>query len=238
MVSERTLERVALMERALRLTPAFAKWPASAMSRLLDLSKLGRYSRGEFIFSERDTLEALAIVSGHITIGRTPAGGSRTTVALLGPGFLIGITRALDPNDDEVYDYEALDDVTVVQLPSPLLLEILDQTPALWRDMAWMLLKQQREALNTLMKQFVGSLPHRLAGIIERLSMLYGSHGAGEPRALPRLTQEDLAAMLHVSRQSVNKDLQALVSRGAISIDYNTITILDMAELKKAAIQT
>lgn len=228
-------ECVALMERALRLTEAFTNWPAAGMSRLLAASRVGRFARGDYLFSEGDRREAIAVVSGYITIRRASANGGRTPVGLAGPGILIGVARAIVEDDDEIYDYSALDDSVVVLMPTPLLLQILEQFPLLWRDMALKLLKQNRAEMSTLMKRMIGTLSCRLAGTIERLATLYGVREQGNLQVRLRLTQEDLASILQVTRQSVNKDLRMLELRGVVALDYNIITVLDPEALKKAA---
>jgi CRP/FNR family transcriptional regulator, cyclic AMP receptor protein len=233
MILDRAPEQLALMEQALRMTPAFAQWPRGLMGQLLAASRLCRYSRGERVPTEGATTEVLALVSGHLTAGRTPAGGVRAPFILVGPGMLAGITHALGADDDASYDFMAIDEAVVGHLPVPLLLQSLDHAPELWRDMALMLLRQQREALNTLMKQLTGMLPQRLAATIVRLAELYGSKEAEDLRIRISLKQEDLAALLRTSRQSVNRELQSLVVRGAIALRHQTITILDLPALKQ-----
>jgi CRP-like cAMP-binding protein len=156
-------------------------------------------------------------------------------VGLAGPGILIGVARAIVENDDEIYDYSALDDSVVVLMPTPLLLQILEQFPLLWRDMALKLLKQNRAEMSTLMKRMIGTLSCRLAATIERLATLYGVREQGNLQVRLRLTQEDLASILQVTRQSVNKDLRMLELRGVVALDYNIITVLNPEALKKAA---
>ncbi|WP_307704257.1 Crp/Fnr family transcriptional regulator [Variovorax paradoxus] len=236
------LEDAALMERALRLTHGFARWPASAMSRLLANAHLDRRTRGEMVSIELGAPETFAIVSGYLVVGHIPPGGSRTPVALLGPGYIAGFTRAIDQEESEekeadrvVYDFCALNDVTVVRMPTLLVQKILDEDPTLWKGMAKMLMKQHRIVLDSLLSQGVGSFPRRLAATIERLAVLYGSNDGQGISLRLRLTQEDLAALLQVTRQTVNKALGVLVAGGALSLSQNTITVLDLGALRRLA---
>ncbi|MFD0472734.1 helix-turn-helix domain-containing protein [Nonomuraea thailandensis] len=50
---------------------------------------------------------------------------------------------------------------------------------------------------------------------------------------LPGLTQSDLASLIGASRPAVNRALQSLVSRNLISVQGRTITLLDVAALRK-----
>ena len=235
-----TLEDAALVERALRLTQGFARWPALAMSKLLPHASLGRYARGEMVSIEQGAPETFVIVSGHLFVGHIPPGGPRTPVALLGPGYVAGFTRTIDQEGREeegriIYDFCALNDVTVVRMPTLLVQKILDDEPGLWKGMAKMLMKQHRVVLDSLLSQGVGSFQRRLVATIERLAVLYGSDDGKGINLRLRLTQEDLATLLQVTRQTVNQALRALVACGAIRLNYNTITVLDLDALRKLA---
>lgn len=50
---------------------------------------------------------------------------------------------------------------------------------------------------------------------------------------LPGLTQSDLAALIGASRPAVNRALQSLVSRDLIAVKGRTITLLNVAALRK-----
>ena len=55
------------------------------------------------------------------------------------------------------------------------------------------------------------------------------------PRRLIRLPQDQLALMLGVSRQSVNKVLRHLEQHGVIGLSYGRIEVLDPQALRAAA---
>lgn len=224
------------MEGALRLTQGFSTWPPALMRRLLARSRMGRFSRGELVGVERGAPRTFAIVSGYVVVGRTPPGGDRAPVTLIGPGNVVGIVWGVldthEPEDQVLYDFCAHMDTTVVEMPTLLIGQILDEEPALWKEMAKMLIKQHRPVLETLLSSGIGSLRQRLATTLEHLANLYGSREEKGLSLHLRLTQEDLATLLQVTRQSVNKELRALVACGALSLSYNTITVLDTEKLR------
>lgn len=228
-----------LAERALRLTQIFAQWPAAAMEQLLSISRVGRYARGDVVTTDDAPKEILAVVSGHI-VGEVTvdAAASRCIVALLGPGYVLGFVRSFDDEDVlSAHRFRALNDTVIVHMPAAQFYRILEEDPGLWREMAKLLMKQFRQVLQSLLTQSVGSFKRRLAATIERLAMLHGSKEGDGIGIRLRLTQEDLAALLQVTRQSVNKELGALVACGAISWNYNIITVLDPQALRAMAAQ-
>ena len=78
-------------------------------------------------------------------------------------------------------------------------------------------------------------LRQRVAHSLLSLAGSYGhTTGAGIEIEL-KVSQDDLAAMLSVSRQRVNLELRLLVSEGIVSTRYSHITILDQPRLAARA---
>lgn len=211
------------------------------MQRLLAQSRVRRFARHELVGVEAGEPWTFTIISGHVIVGRTPPRGPRAPVTLLGPGSLIGLVRLLEntqsiaspePGQRVLYDLSACLDTMVVQMPTHLILQLLDEQPALWREMAVMLMKQHRQVLDTLLGAWMGSFSQRLATTLERLAMLYGNKDGPSIKIGLRITQEDLAALLQVTRQSVNKAFRQLEESGAIDISYNSISVLDLKVLR------
>jgi DNA-binding transcriptional MocR family regulator len=67
----------------------------------------------------------------------------------------------------------------------------------------------------TLMDYQTGSTRQRLAATIARLAQLYGA-GDGSSGLRLRLSQDDLATMLQVSRQSINREMRVLEKQGLV----------------------
>lgn len=226
----------ALIESALRLTQGFGKWPLAGMRTLVERSKLRRHRRGD-VFAEESVVnsETLAVVSGYLMGERLMVDASVSAVGLVGPGTVVGLSCAMFQEARPGFRYRAHTDSVVIHIPSYLLLELLDSDPALWKDMAGMLLRQKREMHHTVLTHTLGSLNQRLAATIERLAHLYGTTEGNAVRLRLRITQEDLAALLQVSRPTINKALRTLESEQVLALEYKTITILDRKRLQQVA---
>ena len=223
-----------LIDRALRWTTGFSSWPAQTMTQLIASARLVRHRRGTLFGStEAGVLHTLVIVTGHLQVSHVRADGFRSTVGIVGPGRVFGITPTLSSNDESVFEFRVHDDAVIVSIPSSKLLQLLDAEPMLWRDMTHMLLRQQHEMLGNVLDHLSGELRSRLAATIDHLATQHGvSEGAGKTLRL-RLSQADLASMLQVSRQTINKGLSWLEQSGVISPDYYAISILDRRKLKR-----
>ncbi|MGJ7528319.1 Crp/Fnr family transcriptional regulator [Variovorax sp. GB1P17] len=226
-----------LMERALRATQAFSPWPLAAMSHLLSSSYVGRHPRGHVLSSELNPVaETFLIISGEVMAARVWPAGERFVVMLLGQGVVMGLTQVFGKADRTAFDFSAHNEVVAVHMPTPLIVETLDKEPALWKEMALMMLGQHAAHVRTLRSQIEGSLRRRVASTIERLAALYGAPVAGGGAVVRlQISQASLATLLQANRQAVNRELKALAASGSIGLEYNAMTVRDPEALGHVA---
>jgi CRP-like cAMP-binding protein len=121
----------------------------------------------------------------------------------------------------------------LLQVPQPALLHILEQTPRYWRDMA--LLMSQKLRLTFINIEQLSLMPASVR-VAHRLLMIAEGYGDIEQaRQVLQLPQEDLAAMLSLSRQTTNALLKDLQGQGIVRLGYGEIEILDPQRLREAA---
>jgi len=108
--------------------------------------------------------------------------------------------------------------------------ELRAKYPEINRELALMLSLRLRLLFEMTEDASVLNLRQRLARSIHRLAHSHGATGSGEVRQID-ISQEELARMLGVSRQSVSKELQALQQEGYIAIRYGKLQVLDLAAL-------
>ena len=225
----------ALIRRTLRESMPFRVWPEHCIEALVALGRVEHYARGAQVLAhDRNRREVFIVASGCIEISLASANGKKFVHKLVGPGIAVALVRLLDPAP-MIYDYHAHDDTLLVHLPGDGVLGVLDGEPILWRSVAQLMLERYGDTLGVLHDQALGSLGQRLAALLLDLARL---HGVQEPDGLVlrlRLPQDELGAMLGVSRQSANKELRLLEDGGVIGADYNRITIRDLPTLRALA---
>lgn len=84
----------------------------------------------------------------------------------------------------------------------------------------------------TVLDQLTGNTRQRLAAAIGGLARIYGVED-GTRRLRLRLSQEDLAAMLQVTRRSINKEMRTLEDMALVRAEYNGVMVLDLPALRK-----
>jgi CRP/FNR family cyclic AMP-dependent transcriptional regulator len=224
-----------LIERALRWSELFSSWPEEVRARLAGLARLRRYGRRTQVLAhDRRARELLCVVSGCLEVGCVDAEGHKFVHGLLGPGHIAPLVRLLE-DAPLPYDYHAHEDSVIVHLSCEAVLEVLDSQPSLWREVAGLALQRQRYSLATAHERALGDIAQRLVVTLLRLAALYG-HSEPEGLALRvRLSQHDLAAMLGVSRQTINREMGELIAQGVLEATYNRIVIKDLERLQALA---
>ncbi|WP_257884851.1 Crp/Fnr family transcriptional regulator [Variovorax sp. RO1] len=200
-------------------------------AELMKSARLVRYRRRtQVLASDRRKRELLAVVSGCLEISNMNPQGRKYVNALLGPGQVAPLVRLL-ADVPLPYDYHAHEDSVIVHLPSDAVIALLDAEPVLWRDVAKLALQRQRLSVMLLQSQMLNSVRARVAATLTSVIHFYGMQVKAAASLPVRLSQYDLAAMLGLSRQTINKELGRLVAEGVIDMSYKRIRIVDPDKL-------
>lgn len=224
-------ERLAVLRRC----ALFARWPEARLADLAAIARAEYYPRGAEVYAhDPERREAFVIASGEIEVSRGSAAGKKFVLGINGPPEILAVVRLLD--DPPIrYEYRAYEDSVLLHLPAGSFAAILDSEPILWRDIALLMCARHGDSLRLLGDHNLGSLDQRMAATLADLARIHGIAGGQGIELGLRLPQEQLGAMLGVTRQSVNKLLRGFEEAGLIAIDYNRITIRDPAALDAIA---
>ncbi|MFT3818977.1 MAG: Crp/Fnr family transcriptional regulator [Rubrivivax sp.] len=223
----------------LRLCPLFAEWPADRLRELTASMRMQRYRRRALLKALRDgEADVLLIVSGAIDLEVTSAQGGKYTLAVLGPGQIMGLLY-LRGEAPQVFTAYAHEDSQIIHIPTATMRQVLDAEPILWRSVAEFALQRFHLNIEFQRDWALGSVRRRVALVLINLAHRYGDIGArGHPSDTElRITQADLANMLGVSRQTVAGELKRLKDEGVVGsrAGYRLIILRDMAALLRIA---
>lgn len=156
--------------------------------------------------------EVYVIETGAVAeLDRDPAAEKAVLVALLGPGEVAGLSAAAGdiPRADhgDGFELRALSNVTLVALPVEALLRILRRSDDLAAVFAATIAKAYRDLARRFASSLQTPLELRLAKFFSHLASIETGN-RWEPSAnIGRLQQTQLADMLGVSREHVNRTL-------------------------------
>ena len=223
----------ARIRSALAVSSHFQSLEAADLDRLAELARLQRLRNAErpaHIGEQDDDL--WIILSGAVRVSHQTPGTREYVYAVLGPGSYFGLATAVR-RAAFTADARAFGATDLAVLSGPSLVTMLDERPRLWRHVSALLARRLRLALLTLRDNSVAPLPQRIARRL--LGHALSSDLGGLTQVEVRMTQADLALMLGAGRPRTNAALKKLERDGLVRAGYRSITILDLAGLRRLA---
>jgi len=197
-----------------------------------------RFPHGEVIARQGEDVRTLFLVTeGAVRLASVTPGGREVVVALLGLGDLFGESALL--GDPSPVQARAIGRTEVVALHVSCIRAIVERQPGTAEQLLRLVAGRLHRTRTALEEALVCDIPGRVAG---RLRDLAADHGVleadGVHLGVP-ITQEELARMVGVSRETVNRTVGALAARGLVRSAPRTLVITDPdaleAELRSSA---
>lgn len=172
------------------------------------------------------------VVEGLLKMSSDNAQGQTMTFTGVPPGGWFGEGTALK-REPYRYNIQALRKSIVAGLPIDTFHWLLDHSIGFNRFVM--------NQLNERLAQFIAArendrLNNPDARVARNLAQLFNPvlfPGVGE---LLRITQQELAYLVGLSRQRVNEALRTLQERGAIAVEYGGVRVLDLEQLRSGGV--
>lgn len=222
-----------MQDRALRQVPLFAELPPERIQELAQMVRRRTYHRGETIFHKGDPGSGLYILTGgQVKIVLPSETGEEALLAVLEAGDFFGELALFDglPRSATVV---AVQNAEVLVLHRDDFLGFVARNPEVAIALFGVLSRRLRAADELIQDAVFLDVPGRLA---KRLLELAERHGRQTPQGIAielKLTQQDLAAMIGATRESVNKHLGWMRDHGLIQLDRQRIVVLRPDYLRK-----
>jgi CRP-like cAMP-binding protein len=211
-------ERVELLEAA----PLFSVLKPADLRALASRFHPVRYTRGEVIFREGESTERLFLIeSGRVKLSTASPNGHELLIGVVGPGQIFGELEVID-RGNRAMDARAMEDSRVLALDSDVLWTVLENRPSLARRLLELMARRLQRADQASQDLVFFDAPTRLARRLLQLAEEHGrSVGTDEESIMVtvRVTQEELAQMIGVTRESANRLVSSFTQRGWI--DWN-----------------
>lgn len=188
------------------------------------------YAGGSYVCHRGDRLEYwTGVITGLIKISVISRGGKAMTFAGAGAGTWFGEGSVLK-DEPRKYDVVAIRDTRLALLNKATFDWLCENSLAFNRFLV--------RHLNERMGQFIGTIEfdrilQPQARVARSLSWFFNPFLSPDMTGQLEITQEELGLLAGVSRQVVNKSLQALRAEGMIEVSHERISVLDLEGLKR-----
>ncbi|MFW0178707.1 Crp/Fnr family transcriptional regulator [Rothia sp. P7208] len=211
----------------IRESDLFSHCSPEQMSHLESLAPAQFFSRGELIFSRQDQQQTLFILKkGRIRVFRIIDSGKTLTIAILTPGMVFGEMALMGQSMHENYA-EALEECQVCALKVSHIEELMKTDPQFTVQVSKILAERVQELEERLSDNLLRPLPARIARVL--LKTLEKTLITGKP--IVRLTHEQIANLVGVSREITSKTLADFATQGIVRQGRGKVILTDMPAL-------
>lgn len=220
---------------ALSANPWFGALPIAERRSVLRAAERLRLAPGEMLFRQGDpvppgTGALYGVVDGTIKASSLREDGKEAILAVLEAGNWFGEISLID-GQPRTHDATALGAVEVLALPRAAFDELMLRPPFA-QAISRMLAARVRLLYGMVEDATLRSTRARVA---RRLLLLARGDATSSPdaRTSVPISQEALAMMLGITRQTLSKELKALVEAQAVALGYGRIEIVSVAVLEQ-----
>ena len=210
---------------------------AAELTRVNNLLGRTKFATGAMILTANQPGEiAYIILEGTLKVSTIEGNGRELTLALLGPGEIVG-ELALADRAARSADVTALEPSVLVWLDRGTFERLRRDIPGITENLLRLLARRLRLANAQLQAMATLDVHGRVARQLLALADVLGEEVAeGGVRIPLRITQSDLAALVGATRVRVNEVLVGFTRRHHIAVDrQHRITIRNRAELEAYA---
>ena len=190
------------------------------------------FDRGEVIFREGDSGEALYVVrSGSVSIRRDSNDGRTLALAELRAGSMFGELAAFG-GEVRSATAEALEHTSLVAILGSDMQRVLRSDPDIALKMLAALAERVRRLNDRLLAQSFQTVPGRVASALLQQVITRQDEGAGQHEVLVRATQAEIAQLAGTSRESASRFLATLEREGVVALGRGKVMVHEPERLR------
>lgn len=208
----------------------FRQLPTTVQDSLLALGRSRELAPGQCLFQRGDAPCGLyAVLEGAMRVGAVSSEGKEALLTLVESPHWFGEISLFD-GQPRTHDAYAEGPTRLLWIPQAPLLEWLAREPVLWRELALLMSHKLRWVFVALEQQSLLAAAPRVAQRLLQMAEGYGERDVAQWRL--QVSQEQLALMLSLSRQTINQILKSFEQSGVVRLGYGEVEIVDARRLR------
>lgn len=214
----------------LSVNPWFGGLPIGERKAMLAAADVLQLRAGEMLYRKGDAASGFfCVVQGAFKVSTLGEDGREGILSVIEAGNWFGEAALIDglPRPHDATAVQA----SVVLAIQPQGFKRLMQRSAFARGIAVLLCSRVRVLYGMVEDAMLRSTPTRIARRLLTLARGDATQ-ASDARTSVTVSQEALAMMLGITRQTLSKELKVLVRDGVLSLGYGRIEIVSMVELE------
>lgn len=201
---------------------------------MLSTARRRRYGRREILFHEGDPGDTLHLIdSGRVAVRITTPLGDVATLAVLGPGDVMGELALVGGGGRRSATAMTLEKTETLALHRDEFEELRGKHPSVQALLVAALAAQVDRLSGLLVEALYVPADKRVTRRLVGLSEVYAEGSSDEVDIA--VTQEDLASLAGTSRATANRVVGELEQAGALAVSRGRITVVDAAVLARRA---
>ncbi len=219
-------DRTAAMRQILERHSLFGRLTLGEIAQLLAHARVETYRARQEIFRKgAPGLGLLAVLKGKVRISSVGPDGNQVVLNIIGEGEVFGEIALLDGND-RTADAAAVGECELLAIDRRDFVPFVRANPEVALRLLSVMCERLRRTTEQVEDMIFLDAPQRLA---KKLLQLVEAQAKGAVT----ISQRELGNMIGLSRESINKQLNAWQQEGMLKIEQGTIVVLDAAALRQ-----
>jgi CRP/FNR family transcriptional regulator len=212
--------------------PLFQRVNADDRARVVSVSEIRLYERGDSIFHEGEPSDVfVVVVTGRVKVFKRTAAGNDLILEIFGPGGLLGAVAVYEARAYPA-SAEALESTSCLRIPRPAFFNLLEQHPTLVRGLLSSLSFRMVELTSRLAELTGGRIEARFARLFLKLSDQLGRPAAdGVFIPLP-LDRQELADLMGTTIETAIRIMSRWSKEGVLRTERDGFVLIDRPALE------
>lgn len=224
-------QNIQVVVEALAKTRLFSGLTGEALEGLAPLFVERTYEKEEVIFRQGDQGEALFVLaSGQVAVEKEIMDGRRVTLALRGPGAVLGEMALIDGAERSASVY-AVERTKGLTLARSSFFRFLSQHSEAFQSLLVILCQRLRESDRKVEDLGSKTLLERLAGTLLDLAHAEGTPAGGGVELSSTVNYQLLTGLLCTNRESVSRAIRELRDQGLLDKKGRRFLLTDLQGL-------